>query len=100
MQAYLVRAAAQGVGMYFASGDSSGVEIPDDRFSILVGGTSLGIGSHGRRLFETGWSRGRSEFQNGKWVLTREDGASSSGPSLIWPRPPTPAGSPSRVTTT
>jgi subtilase family serine protease len=100
MQAYLVRAAAQGVGMYFASGDSSGVETPDDRFSILVGGTSLGIGSHGQRLFETGWSRGRSEFRNGKWVLTREDGASSGGPSLIWPRPPTPAGSPSRVTTT
>ena len=87
MHAYLVRAAAQGVGMYFASGDSSGVETPDDPFSILVGGTSLGIGSHGQRLFETGWSTGRSEIQNGKWVLTREDGASSGGPSLIWPQP-------------
>ena len=32
MHAYLVRAAAQGVGMYFASGDSSGVETPDDPF--------------------------------------------------------------------
>src|SRR5262249_55314071 len=41
MHAYLVRAAAQGVGMYFASGDGSGVETPDDPFSILVGGTSL-----------------------------------------------------------
>jgi subtilase family serine protease len=87
MHAYLVRAAAQGVGMYFASGDSSGVETPDDPFSILVGGTSVGIGSHGQRLFETGWSAGRSEIQNGKWVLTREDGASSGGPSLIWPQP-------------
>jgi subtilase family serine protease len=87
MHAYLVRAAAQGVGMYFASGDSSGVETPDDPFSILVGGTSVGIGSHGQRLFETGWSAGRSEIQNGKWVLTGEDGASSGGPSLIWPQP-------------
>src|SRR6202034_2174640 len=56
MHAYLVRAAAQGVGMYFASGDSSGVETPDDPFTILVGGTSLGIGKDNGRLFETGWS--------------------------------------------
>ncbi len=91
MHAYLVRAAAQGVGMYFASGDSSGVETPDDPFTILVGGTSLGIGSHGQRLFETGWSSGRSEIQNGTWVLEGEDGASSGGPSLIWPAARLPA---------
>ena len=64
MHAYLVRAAAQGVGMYFASGDSSGVETPDDPFTILVGGTSLGIGRHNQRLFETGWSAGLSEILN------------------------------------
>jgi subtilase family serine protease len=87
MHAYLVRAAAQGVGMYFASGDSSGVETPDDPFTILVGGTSLGIGSHGQRLFETGWSTGYSAIENGTWVLTREDGATSGGPSLIWAQP-------------
>ena len=60
MHAYLVRAAAQGVGMYFASGDCSGVETPDDPFAILVGGTSLGIGRNDQRLFETGWSSGLS----------------------------------------
>ncbi len=87
MHAYLVRAAAQGVGMYFASGDSSGVETPDDPFTILVGGTSLGIGSHGQRLFETGWSSGRSEIQHGTWILAGEDGASSGGPSLIFRQP-------------
>lgn len=27
--------------MYFASGDSSGVETPDDPFTILVGGTAI-----------------------------------------------------------
>jgi subtilase family serine protease len=87
MHAYLVRAAAQGVGMYFASGDFSGVETPDDPFAILVGGTSLGIGSHGQRLFETGWSTGLSVIRHGTWVLQREDGATSGGPSLIWAQP-------------
>jgi subtilase family serine protease len=87
MHAYLVRAAAQGVGMYFASGDFSGVETPDDPFTILVGGTSLGIGSHGQRLFETGWSSGFSLVRHGKWVLQGELGASSGGPSLIWKQP-------------
>ncbi|HEY3952362.1 MAG TPA: protease pro-enzyme activation domain-containing protein [Streptosporangiaceae bacterium] len=87
MHAYLVRAAAQGVGMYFASGDSSGVETPDDPFSILVGGTSLGIGQHNQRLFETGWSSGFSAISNGHWVLGGEDGATSGGPSLIWAQP-------------
>jgi subtilase family serine protease len=87
MHAYLVRAAAQGVGMYFASGDSSGVETPDDPFSILVGGTSLAIGQHNQRLFETGWSGGQSVIKNGTWVLQGENGATSGGPSLIWPQP-------------
>jgi subtilase family serine protease len=87
MHAYLVRAAAQGVGMYFASGDASGVETPDDPFAILVGGTSLAIGQHNQRLFETGWSSGRSAIKNGTWVLQREDGATSGGPSLIWAQP-------------
>jgi subtilase family serine protease len=87
MHAYLVRGAAQGVGMYFASGDSSGVETPDDPFTILVGGTSLGIGQHDRRLFETGWSTGFSSLRHGKWVLQSEDLATSGGPSLIWAQP-------------
>jgi subtilase family serine protease len=87
MHAYLVRAAAQGVGMYFASGDASGVETPDDPYSILVGGTSLAIGQHNQRLFETGWSSGRSVIKNGSWVIKREDGATSGGPSLIWAQP-------------
>jgi subtilase family serine protease len=92
MHAYLVRAAAQGVGMYFASGDSSGVETPDDPFAILVGGTSLGIGRHDQRLFETGWSTGYSVIKNGAWDLTGENGATSGGPSLIWAQPGYQAG--------
>jgi subtilase family serine protease len=87
MHAYLVRAAAQGVGMYFASGDASGVETPDDPFTILVGGTSLGIGQANQRLFETGWSSGESILQNGQWLPPFENGATSGGPSLIWLEP-------------
>jgi subtilase family serine protease len=90
MHAYLVRAAAQGVGMYFASGDRSGVETPDDPFAVLVGGTSLGIGRHGQRLFETGWSTGLAVLNHARthWGPPREAGASSGGPSLIWLQPP------------
>jgi subtilase family serine protease len=87
MHAYLVRAAAQGVGMYFASGDSSGVETPDDPFSILVGGTSLGIGKNNQRLFEAGWSSGLSGLSHSKWGPAFENGATSGGPSLIWRQP-------------
>jgi subtilase family serine protease len=92
MHAYLVRAAAQGVGMYFASGDSPGVETPDDPFSILVGGTSLGIGSSNQRLFETGWSSGLSQLSDGTWGPASINGATSGGPSLIWAQPAYQAG--------
>jgi subtilase family serine protease len=87
MHAYLVRAAAQGVGMYFASGDSSGGETPDDPFTILVGGTSLGIGQHNTRLFETGWSTGLAGLLRHKWGPAFENGATSGGPSLLWAEP-------------
>ena len=86
--AVLVRAAAEGVGMYFSSGDGSGVEEPSsDPFAIAVGGTSLGIGASGHRLFETGWSSGISVVQHGRWVLQGENGASGGGPSLLWRQP-------------
>ncbi len=89
MHAYLVRAAAQGVGMYFASGDASGLETPTDPFTILVGGTTLGIGKHDTRLFETGWSSGFSIINAKKhsWVSLGEEGATSGGPSLTWAQP-------------
>ncbi len=86
--AVLVRAAAEGVGMYFSAGDGSGVEEPSsDPFAIAVGGTSLAIGASGQRLFETGWSSGISVVQHGRWVLQGENGASGGGPSLLWRQP-------------
>jgi subtilase family serine protease len=85
---YLVRAAAEGVGMYFAAGDSSGVLFPaGDPFAIAVGGTTLGLGKTSNRLFETGWSDGASRIKDGKWVLLGEEGASGGGPSTPYPQP-------------
>ncbi|MGA9874924.1 MAG: protease pro-enzyme activation domain-containing protein, partial [Solirubrobacteraceae bacterium] len=85
---YLVQAADEGVGMYFSAGDGSGVLEPAiDPFAIGVGGTSLGIGKVGNRLFETGWSTGSSLIKSGKWVLKAEDGASGGGPSVHWAQP-------------
>jgi subtilase family serine protease len=85
---YLVRAAAEGVGMYFSAGDGSGVETPSsDPYAIGVGGTTLGIGKAGNRLFETGWSTGISELASGAWDFLGEQGASGGGPSLLWKQP-------------
>jgi subtilase family serine protease len=86
--AFLVRAAAEGVGMYFSAGDGSGVEAPSsDPFAIAVGGTTLGIGSTNNRLFETGWSTAVSDVFDSAWSLLGEQGASGGGPSLLWKEP-------------
>jgi subtilase family serine protease len=86
--AYLVRAAAEGVGMYFGSGDGSGVHSPSsDPFAIAVGGTTLGIGKKNNRLFETGWSNGMSVLQGSRWSSIGGEGASGGGASLLWQEP-------------
>jgi subtilase family serine protease len=86
--AYLLRAAAEGVGMYFSAGDGSGVETPSsDPFAIGVGGTTLGISKTNGRLFETGWSTAVSLLQDNSWILAGEQGASGGGASLLWNEP-------------
>ncbi|MDX6338467.1 MAG: hypothetical protein QOG05_5807 [Streptosporangiaceae bacterium] len=86
--AILVQAAAEGVGMYFSSGDGSGVYEPaSDPYAISVGGTTLGIGKGGTRLFETGWSDGLSLLSHRSWIFLGENGAAGGGPSLIWAEP-------------
>jgi subtilase family serine protease len=85
VHAYLVRAACEGVGMYFSAGDGSGVLEPSiDPYAIAVGGTTLGIGKTGNRLFETGWSTGISQLKNNAWVFRGENGASGGGSSVYW----------------
>jgi subtilase family serine protease len=86
--AILLRAASEGVGMYFSSGDSSGLQYPaTDPFAVAVGGTSLGIGKTGHRLFETGWSDGVSSLQGHSWVFLGEAFAAGGGPSILWKQP-------------
>jgi subtilase family serine protease len=86
--AYLIQAAAEGVGMYLASSDNPGIAAPsDDPDAIAVGGTSLGIGRADRRLFETGWSDGMSFLDNGRWSSAFANGAGGGGPSLLWKQP-------------
>ncbi|HEY2641597.1 MAG TPA: protease pro-enzyme activation domain-containing protein [Streptosporangiaceae bacterium] len=86
---FLVRAAAEGVGMYFSAGDGSGALSPSDSpYAISVGGTTLGIGQHLNRLFETGWSTGESFLTvHHGWIFVGEQGASGGGPSLLWAQP-------------
>jgi subtilase family serine protease len=86
--AFLVRAAAEGVGMYFGSGDGAGVHAPSsDPLATAVGGTTLGIGKAGNRLFETGWSNGMAVLQGRKWISQGGQGASGGGTSLLWREP-------------
>jgi subtilase family serine protease len=86
--AYLVKAAAEGVGEYFSSGDGSGVLSPSsDPYAVAVGGTTLGIGETGNRLFETGWSTDVAVSFSGTWLDLGEDGASGGGPSELWNQP-------------
>jgi subtilase family serine protease len=87
--ATLLQAVAEGVGMYFASGDSPGVEAPStDPYAIAVGGTSLAIAPAGNRVFETGWSTGLLALQKGTWVNDGDvDDASGGGPSVVWKQP-------------
>jgi subtilase family serine protease len=86
--AYLVRAADEGVGMYFSAGDGSGVELPSsDPYAIAVGGTTLGIGKGGSRLFETGWSTSYSTIVSKHWQDQGEFAAGGGGPSILWKEP-------------
>jgi subtilase family serine protease len=86
--AFLVKAAAEGVGEYFSAGDNSGVLAPSsDPYAISVGGTSLGIGKTGNRLFETGWSTDAVVFSSNAWSDFGEQGATGGGQSLLWSQP-------------
>jgi subtilase family serine protease len=86
--AYFVRAAAEGVGMYFASGDYPGVEFPTDPYAISVGATSLALGKSDQRLFETGWSTGLTYYTKGHlWGPDRACCGTSGGASQIFSQP-------------
>ncbi|MFD7156144.1 protease pro-enzyme activation domain-containing protein [Kribbella sp. NPDC059898] len=68
VHALAVRAAAEGVGLYFSSGDTPGLTTTaSDPFVTAVGGTTLGLDARNKRLFETGWSNETAIPDGGKW---------------------------------
>ncbi|SEG90632.1 Pro-kumamolisin, activation domain [Actinacidiphila yanglinensis] len=82
-----VRAAAEGVGMYVASGDTSGLTATDaDPYAVAVGGTTLGVGAAGNRVFETGWSDDYGSLDGGKWTDLGISGG-GGGTSLTYRQP-------------
>lgn len=70
-----LQAAAEGIGLYYSSGDSGdevanlGYASPDFPASspwvTAVGGTSLGIGKNGKKVYETGWGTTRDQIVAG-----------------------------------
>jgi subtilase family serine protease len=83
-----LRAAAEGVGMYFAAGDGPGLNVTDsDPDAIVVGGTTLGIGARDNRLIETGWSNDFASLSGGKWTDIGIGAGTGGGTSLVYRQP-------------
>jgi len=73
------QAALQGIGVYFSSGDdgdgstaNNGIPTAESPANsplvTAVGGTSLAVDRANHRLFETGWSTGKSVLGSGVWA--------------------------------
>jgi subtilase family serine protease len=81
LEATLVQAAAEGIGVYFSSGDSGdatsvlGFASPawpaSSPWVTAVGGTSLGISSSNTRVIETGWGTSNYNCDTTTLVCTR-----------------------------
>ncbi len=83
-----LRAAAEGVSMLFSSGDNPGISVPaSDPYSLAVGGTTVGIGQAGNRLFETGWSNDDVVFDKTWQDFGIGRDAAGGGASLLFARP-------------
>jgi subtilase family serine protease len=84
-----LRAAAEGVSLLNASGDTPGIEPPSDPDRTIVGGTTLGLGAHGGRLFETGWSTafGARKGTTGRWQNGGVEEGASGGASVLYREP-------------
>jgi subtilase family serine protease len=72
------QAQAQGMGIFFASGDDGDNKqafgsvsggFPDSSPLVTsVGGTSLAVGQSGQRLWETGWGTTELDWQHHRWA--------------------------------
>jgi subtilase family serine protease len=83
-----LRAAAEGVGMYVASGDTPGLTATDDDpYVTAVGGTTLGLGARDNRLFETGWSTDNGFLADGAWTDQGISVGAGGGTSSTYAQP-------------
>jgi subtilase family serine protease len=84
----LLRAAGEGVGMYYSSGDNHGVSLPSsDPYALAVGGTSMAINAGNQRVFETGWSNDMERVQATGYADMGIGLAAGGGTSLLWAQP-------------
>lgn len=97
-----LQAAAEGISVLFSSGDdgdSSGdtadgrptvTDPANDPLVTAVGGTTLGVGQHDQRLFETGWQGGAIPLQGGAWQGAYPGtwgSGGGGGTSRVWNEP-------------
>jgi subtilase family serine protease len=94
----LIQAAAEGIGVYFSSGDNGdetsrfGFATPDwpavSPWVTAVGGTALGVDQNNQRVIETGW--GTSNYNCGSGPNCTRTGwlyGAGGGVSQVFPRP-------------
>jgi len=100
MNAVFQQAAAEGIGVYFASGDDGDNQAAAGRVSAgfpdsspwvtSVGGTSLAIDHRGGYEWESGWGTTTTDWNGRKWA-PRAPGdfmyGSGGGPSHVFPMP-------------
>ena len=106
-ESIIVQAAAEGIGVYFSSGDdgdetesnADGVRTVDwpasSPFVTAVGGTSLANGPDNSYLFETGWGTRRAILTDNAWNPTPPGTflyASGGGTSRLFAQPAYQAG--------
>jgi subtilase family serine protease len=99
MEDTLVQAAAEGIGVYFSSGDngdeSSTFGFPttdwpaSSPWVTAVGGTSLGVNEDNTRAVETGWGTSTYSCDQTTHVCTRAGWlyGSGGGVSVVFPKP-------------
>ncbi len=95
----LIQAAAEGIGVYFASGDTGdetatfGFPTTDwpasSPWVTAVGGTSLAVGQNNTRAFETGWGTSNYNCNTSTLACTRTGWlyGSGGGVSAVFPKP-------------
>ena len=95
----LIQAAAEGIGVYFASGDTGdetatfGFPTTDwpasSPWVTAVGGTSLGVSQSNTRVLETGWGTSNYNCNTSTLACTRTSWlyGSGGGVSAVFPKP-------------